>query len=39
MEAPENEIQGNAAPAITVDENDELIGIEEPATEESKEEA
>lgn len=37
MEAPEIEIKDHAAPAIAVDENDELIT--EPATEETKEEA
>lgn len=39
MEAPETEIQDHAAPALIVDENDEIIGNEAPATEESKEDA
>lgn len=37
MEASKIEIEDHAAPALAVDENDELIT--EPATEESKEEA
>lgn len=37
MEVPEIEIKDHAAPALAVDENDELIT--EPATEDKKEEA
>lgn len=39
MEAEKIEFKDGAAPALIVDENDNIVGVEEPASEEAKEEA
>jgi hypothetical protein len=39
MDAQKPEFQDVAAPALIVDENDNIVGMEEPATEDKKEEA